>query len=461
MNYSRNRRAVITKCSPTLRRFAFASVATVALAIVPLSAVGASGTIGSVQVSTKTLSAGGGTITVSAIPPVSGTCSVVVTPTQPDVPASTSCTASARVSFTFRISGNTSGAHRTIKVAVKLCESGLCKTSPTVSVGEGALKVATVTSSSPPLGSASVAAVSCPTTSFCLLIDSAGSTYTLASTHKWTKSSFDFKTVPSSLSCASTTLCVAADIDGDGYVYNGKTWTGTMSMAPTAASVATNCPKPQDCEVLWSVSNAGTGLSGFSNYAFNTDGGGWTLRGGSLSTGGSFATSGDVTAISCVANPADATDPICYGVDSSGDLIWFNHDDEQPKEIFSSVQTSIACTSSSGYCVTMAPGGPAFQTPLNTSTLAARSIPMSTGDKTMRSIACATAEICVMSGPNSLQLLFEDKYPEHGDVDFGSPIVSLSAAGAGALTVVIPGQAFTTMTVGKSRDMQGHVTLIR
>ena len=91
-------------------------------------------------------------------------------------------------------------------------------------------------------------AVSCPTATFCMAIDSDRDCLTYNG-HTW--SAPTFVSTPAgmvTLSCASKTLCAATDGDGDVFTYNGHTWSapdnvdgGTYMSGVSCAPATTFC----------------------------------------------------------------------------------------------------------------------------------------------------------------------------------------------------------------------------
>ena len=81
--------------------------------------------------------------------------------------------------------------------------------------------------------------VSCPTSSFCVAVDNNGQgfTYTGSATN-WARTTIDpNQDQLNSVSCPSTTFCVAVGSSGNEYTYNGSSWAAAAPvMVPAARS---------------------------------------------------------------------------------------------------------------------------------------------------------------------------------------------------------------------------------
>ncbi|HTX00768.1 MAG TPA: putative Ig domain-containing protein [Acidimicrobiales bacterium] len=106
-------------------------------------------------------------------------------------------------------------------------------------------------------GAVPIASVSCASSSFCVLLDSAGN-----------YSVFDGSTFSSfsglashfadgaEVSCPSSTFCAAVDGEGDGYSYNGTTWTGPSVLDASSAGEGVSCASSAICYAVSSSGNA-------------------------------------------------------------------------------------------------------------------------------------------------------------------------------------------------------------
>jgi len=77
---------------------------------------------------------------------------------------------------------------------------------------------------------ASVTSVSCPTVSFCMVLGDGGEAFAISggtSTDR-TAAGHAWNNVPRRVSCSSSTLCVVADVNGDGYSWDGKSWSTSL-----------------------------------------------------------------------------------------------------------------------------------------------------------------------------------------------------------------------------------------
>jgi hypothetical protein len=94
--------------------------------------------------------------------------------------------------------------------------------------------------------------VSCPTTAFCMAVDSSGQYLTYNGVQWSNPASFDTTWTimgPTSVSCPNSTLCVAVDGDGQAFTYNGSTeaWSGPERIDDNWIITSVSCPTTTLC----------------------------------------------------------------------------------------------------------------------------------------------------------------------------------------------------------------------
>ena len=88
--------------------------------------------------------------------------------------------------------------------------------------------------------------VSCPTVSFCAVVDQFGKGALWNGT-KWTTTTVAGGGDEQSVSCVSSSFCVAGDLSGVVYTWNGKKWSGPSNVDPGAAITAVSCVRGPFC----------------------------------------------------------------------------------------------------------------------------------------------------------------------------------------------------------------------
>jgi hypothetical protein len=115
--------------------------------------------------------------------------------------------------------------------------------------------------------------VSCPTASFCELVDSVGNAFLYDGT-SWTEQAIDTGMSLHSVSCTSNTFCVAVDSDGNTLTYNGTGWTDPQAIGPSTDLLSVSCSSDTFCMAVDAGGNA-----------FTFDGSNWTEESTGYATG--------------------------------------------------------------------------------------------------------------------------------------------------------------------------------
>jgi hypothetical protein len=104
-------------------------------------------------------------------------------------------------------------------------------------------------------GAAVPEAISCPTTSLCVIVNG-DDIVVRGSNHTWTpRQELDPGRQLDSISCPSTQFCIAADDQGAVMSWNGTSWSGPTPVIPAASEypgvgISVSCPSAQFCMVM-------------------------------------------------------------------------------------------------------------------------------------------------------------------------------------------------------------------
>jgi len=420
-----------------------ATAASLSLVAPAAFATGSGPTVTGVSTSTKTLTPNGGAVLVSATSSGNATCSVVITPTQPGVPAGAACAAGVKISVPVFFTSNTTNAPISFKVTVKACSSGTCVSGAPVTVTEWAYKI-TFSGVSAQWGTPTSA--SCPTTSFCMVTD--GSSYV------YEHSGSTFRRVVlqqgrliDAVACATTTMCVAGDINGDGFTWNGTSWRKNVTIQIlNATEVIATANSSRKAMLTW-INDTAAG-SAPRNRALIFNGTTWSAP-------LDFTTPGTTTSVSCLPS-LPAAPSTCFAVDNKGYLTTLGGAGGSTSTPVLTTGGLYAISCSVNTCVTGGDGGYVRKFRPGRPTY---------GNITFASKARVTGASC--NSDSSCWVRVGSSIAITGDVNRdGYPdLVAMSSAKdplTGAIIVVcVPGNSAQMTVVGKSKDMTGHVTLIK
>ncbi|HXQ61388.1 MAG TPA: IPT/TIG domain-containing protein [Acidimicrobiales bacterium] len=219
-----------------------------------------------------------------------------------------------------------------------------------------------------------LAAVSCPTTTFCMALDSLGRALVYNGTRWSAPVTVLADDVLASVSCASSTLCAAVDFNGQAFIYNGHHWSAPDAIDVPAAMPSVSCAP---------ASTLCIALSGdLGPYGFIYNGTTWSsavLMDGSGTTG--------MASVSC------PTTTFCLAFDVSGNVV-SSTDGGTSWSPYSSVDStgspeSVSCSSAT-FCAMVDSNGYAF---------AFNGTTWSAGDhidgSRLNSVSCVTSTFCV------------------------------------------------------------------
>jgi hypothetical protein len=235
--------------------------------------------------------------------------------------------------------------------------------------------------------SVDITSVSCPTTLFCVAVDSRGRALTTTNGGaNWSAPDLidpypgpprDFGLRLTAVSCANASFCVAVDDEGDSLVTSdgGQTWSSASPTPQTLTSVS--CPVAGFC----------VGVGGANAYSTD-DGITWVAYSGS-GAGAGVDPDNDLESVSC------PTAVLCVAVDSQGDALTYlaGFGWSAPGQIDTSGSglTSVSCATGTTSCAAVDGGGNAF----TTSDARSWSIDRNADPNGLESVSCATATFCV------------------------------------------------------------------
>jgi hypothetical protein len=231
------------------------------------------------------------------------------------------------------------------------------------------------------------ASVSCPTSSFCVAVDSAGNAYTFSGA-SWSAG----RQVDSSgnglnaVSCASSSFCAATDSGPDAFIYSNGRWSSTSlvgSGGNRATLTSVSCPAVGFC--------VATGL----NDAYTYSGGKW-------SAGRPVQINNQLTSISC------ATSSFCAAVDDGGYVYTYSVGSWSAGQDIDTDGRGLIAVScpASGFCVA-ADSGPDAYVYSNGHWSGTSLVGAGGNPATLTSVSCPAAGFCVATG-------LEDAYTYSG-----------------------------------------------
>ena len=89
-------------------------------------------------------------------------------------------------------------------------------------------------------------ALSCVSTNFCVAVDLGGHAYVFNGI-KWSAATKVSVLGLYAVSCASTYFCVTSDLLGGAYIFNGMRWQATANVSGFSPLVGVSCPSANSC----------------------------------------------------------------------------------------------------------------------------------------------------------------------------------------------------------------------
>ncbi|MHB1891501.1 MAG: IPT/TIG domain-containing protein, partial [Acidimicrobiales bacterium] len=169
-------------------------------------------------------------------------------------------------------------------------------------------------------------AVSCPTSSFCVAVDTSGNAFAYDGASWSQPLSIDQGNALTSVSCATDVFCMAVDSAGNALLYDGSSWSATTIDSNGLLS-GVSCPQSSFC--------AAVDTSGYSIFYEN----------GSWAAPYQFAPGDTITSVAC------ASSSVCMAGDKVGDIWTYADGNTQPWPMLpQGYVTSISC-SANNYCI--------------------------------------------------------------------------------------------------------------
>jgi hypothetical protein len=100
-----------------------------------------------------------------------------------------------------------------------------------------------------------VNSVSCPSASFCALVDGNGNATTYDGS-AWSAPTQIDSSILTSVSCASASFCVAVDENGGALTFNGSSWSGPVTISSGDRLTSVSCPSASFCAAVDDGGNA-------------------------------------------------------------------------------------------------------------------------------------------------------------------------------------------------------------
>jgi hypothetical protein len=182
--------------------------------------------------------------------------------------------------------------------------------------------------------------VSCASSSFCVAVDGDGYAVTLTGATWSPRNDIDLSAYLTSVSCASGSFCVAVDTDGYGVTLSGATWSPRSEIDSGGGLTSLSCPRSNFCvavdlagnEIVWDGAtwagpeniDRSAGLNAVSCVinsfcaVVDTDGAALTGIGDSFPHRANADTSNQMESVSCVGSS------FCMAVDGSGNYLRYS-----------------------------------------------------------------------------------------------------------------------------------------
>jgi hypothetical protein len=271
-------------------------------------------------------------------------------------------------------------------------------------------------------GEDGLAAVSCPSASFCVAANVEGDAFTYNGSSWSAKSLIDNGGI-TAVSCGSVSFCVAVDEEGDALTYNGSSWsapsnidgvsTNFMSILPSVS-----CPSASFC------------------VAVDIRGNALTYNGSSWSAPSHIDATADLNWVSC------ESASICVAVDLGGNILAYNGSSwTAPTDIDDAAVIQATSCASTTFCVAIDKGGNAL-TYNGSSWSAPKDID---GRNGLFSVSCQSASFCVAVDNRGNALTYNgSSWSAALDIDGSNQLFSVSCPSASFCAALdFEGNAFT------------------
>ena len=247
-------------------------------------------------------------------------------------------------------------------------------------------------------------AISCPSTSFCMAVDTDGTAFRYDGLNWTSADKIDTGHSLKSVSCASSDHCVAVDNSGYAFLYNG-TWSTGAQFDTSGEPVSVSCPNSSFCMVIDNNANA---------FAYN---------GATWSSAESVGIASDLTAVSCT------SDTECVAVDAQGNgsrydgTVWTAY---SANPISAYGLNAVSCTPNSGsFCMAVDNAGNAFG--YNGTTWSHQYDDGAIDSDSLNSVSCLGTAFCMVVDSNGGALRYNGvTWSAVSDIDGTHSISSLS-----------------------------------
>ncbi len=252
----------------------------------------------------------------------------------------------------------------------------------------------------PNAGSGSIKSVSCPTSTFCMAVDNYGDALTYNDPTWSIPTSIDGNPYLASVSCPTTTFCMAVDNGGYALFYNGTTWSTPLDVDGISWITFVSCPTTTFC------------------MAVDQNGNALFYNGTTWSTPLDVDAGRNINSVSCL------TATFCMAVDQNGNALFYNGTNwSTPIDIDASRNiTSVSCPTTT-FCMAVDGGGYALS--FNGSTW---TTPASIDGTTYISfVSCPTTTFCMAVDGGGYALSFNGStWTTPVYIDAGRDITSVS-----------------------------------
>jgi len=259
--------------------------------------------------------------------------------------------------------------------------------------------------------------VSCTSASFCAAVDAAGDAVTYNGASWSTPVKIDPNEYLYAVSCASTSFCIAMDVSGNEMTYNGSSWSIPASIDGIFGTRfwAISCQSASFCMAM-----GDTYFGAYEAQAFTYNGGSW-----STPTNIDASNIVDIYSVSC------PTISFCAAVDENGNALIYNGTWSAPTSIDGTNQMlSVSCPSSS-FCIALDSIGNAMTyngSTWNTPTSIDNSV------RGTESVSCASSSFCVAVDSDGYAMTYSEPPLGNGPLGNGDSGGGGTSSGSGSPT---------------------------
>ena len=220
------------------------------------------------------------------------------------------------------------------------------------------------------VGSRYLTSVSCASSTFCMAVDASGNAVHYNGTTWSMDANVDLNVPLYSVSCVSSSFCQAVDLYGQVVTYDGTSWSTPIFWDASGQLNSVSCTSTSFC------------------VAVDTQGNAITYDGSTWSADATIDATNNVTSVSCTSST------FCMAVDTSGNAVAYNGTDWTTLTTWTNPVagdgfSSVSCTSST-FCMAVDPGGDAYS--YNGTTWAA---PVNIPAGGLSAVSCSSSTFCM------------------------------------------------------------------